>query len=245
MREIKCVSRWKPTARKGCDTLLKGFQEAFDHTCSLIRTEIPPFPSSIPANWTWLGWGAMRVWFAPGLSGPSRCGCGPPPAAGLHKCNGMGFSHQFCSRSWAWAVQMRGTFCEVEQALCEISTHCGYSGRWSEPLSVHGFCSRCKHVEDAHSQGAQSHHRAKKEEINRAIGGSGFCGPRSSVMEPELCTLPSPQESAWSLLRKDPSQKEKHVRHGEFGVRLSDLDSVIRSLNCACGKMYMYTLGCS
>lgn len=57
-------------------------------------------------------------------------------------------------------------------------------------------CTVSAHVANTWMMHTFRVHRAtteqKKEEISRAICGSGFCGPRSSVMESELCSLSSP-----------------------------------------------------
>lgn len=194
MREIKCVSRWKPTTRRGCDTLLKGFWEAFDHTCLLIRTETPPFPSSIPANWTWPVWGAMRVWFAPGLSDPSRCGCSPLPAAGLHKCNGLGSvtssaaSHeQELFKYGGLSVKLKRLCVKFPLTVVTVVDEAGVSACM---VSSHVANTWRMHTFRVHR--ATTEEKNKKEEISRAISGSVFCGPRSSVMESELCSLSSP-----------------------------------------------------
>lgn len=81
----------------------------------------------------------------------------------------------------------------------------GYNGRCGGPTSRFECCdpspckdsacvahTRGKHVTRVHSAHTKAKKKKKKEKLSRAVGGSGFCGPSSSLTEFEPCNLSFP-----------------------------------------------------
>lgn len=145
-----------------------------------------------------LGW----FLFVTGTTDPGWCECNPPFVAGLHRCDGLGFSYQFCSWSQAWVVQTLKKISVRLNKLCvtpkkfpvtvvtlvdEVRVYCQIWPPWA-PCSTCSLPMPWACVEGTHGWGALCPHWTHH-------GGFYFRGPSSSLTEFEPCNLSTPQSS--------------------------------------------------